>query len=143
MHSEGKISISRINCNDREDYISIRIRDEKSHIGFIDVKMELVDFANAVTGFSNQKCKFELRGRSNVGKAYEHKNLVITVAVARGKRVTQTEVEAAVGADSRTSGWICRWDDFKNHHNWVACNNDNVQKFNVSFHRWVDDADSV
>lgn len=61
---EGVISITRSN----QDYMSIRVVDSKSKGEFLDIRMSMEDFANAITGLSRVPVFGEVRGLSNIGK---------------------------------------------------------------------------
>jgi hypothetical protein len=64
---EGKITISR----DSNDRIGIQIHDEASGIRFVEFKMSLEAFAQAITGLARVSGELQLRGLENVGKRLE------------------------------------------------------------------------
>jgi len=71
MNIKGQITISRP-YGGSDSYINITIEDDTSNIEFVDLEIGLKEFAEALTGMSNQKCDIELRGLENLGKKHEH-----------------------------------------------------------------------
>ncbi len=61
---KGNISIGR----DSRDCINITVRDEKSSITFVEVKMTPEQFGMVITGLSMVDIEFEVRGLESVGK---------------------------------------------------------------------------
>ena len=77
MKANCQISILRPQCSDGSSYISIRIEDLTSSITFFDGKMELDEFARALTGFSCCNIEAELMGLEFIGKVrvYEKRSI--------------------------------------------------------------------
>ena len=67
-----KITISKVNSNRREDFISMRVKDENSSLVVVELEMSLKDFAEAITGLGNVHCVGEISEDINlVGKQME------------------------------------------------------------------------
>ena len=64
MKLNMKLSISRPSSGG----INIRIKDDLSHIEFVDASISLEEFAEAVTGLSSRNMVVEVRGLEFVGK---------------------------------------------------------------------------
>jgi hypothetical protein len=72
MKLEGKITISRPSSgHDRPDYVRIAIRDKTSHMEFLEVEIDMAEFALALTGLSEQDCVLKTRRLDAVGKIRE------------------------------------------------------------------------
>jgi len=72
MKLDGKISISRpSSSDDRPNYVRIAIRDETSRMGFLEVEVDMAEFALALTGLSEQNCVLRTRRLDAVGKVRE------------------------------------------------------------------------
>ena len=52
---EGRITIARVFCSDRDDFIAIEI-DDKGHNRLADVELSLEGFTKAITGMGSMKC---------------------------------------------------------------------------------------
>jgi hypothetical protein len=83
--------------------IRISINDRASGIEFVEAEMELADFANAVTGFSNQPAEMEVRGLQWVG--------MTRVSELREKlcpldTYDRGELSAWLQANAQEEGWI-------------------------------------
>jgi len=124
----GKITISKTSCNLEDDYISISIVDESSHVQFVDVKMSLLDFANAITGLAFNSCDFELRHPELVGMKRESKSELLP----RPKFGCSVVDLQRILDPFEVDGWFGSFYDMKNHHNWVGDN-----QVSVGFTRYV------
>lgn len=72
MKLEGKITISRPSSgHDRPEYVRIAIRDETSRMEFLEVEIDMAEFALALTGLSEQDCVLRTRRLDAVGKERE------------------------------------------------------------------------
>jgi len=109
----GRISISRTSSNREDDYISISIVDESSHVQFVDVKMSLLDFANAITGVAFNSCDFELRHPELVGMKREHKSELLPCS----KFGDTVEDLQKILDPFEVDGWFGSLYDLTNHHN--------------------------
>lgn len=72
MKLEGRITISRpSSSDDRPEYVRIAIRDEVSRMTFLEVEVDMADFALALTGASEQSCVIKPHRLNTVGKVRE------------------------------------------------------------------------
>lgn len=72
MKLEGKITISRPSSGqDRPEYVRIAIRDKTSRMEFLEVEVDMAEFALALTGLSEQDCVLKTRRLDTVGKVRE------------------------------------------------------------------------
>lgn len=137
----GKISIFRVHGGSdetRASPIRIEITDEISGITFLEVRMSLEGFANALMSHSYENCGFTLRAQ-NVGKKRELKEEKVPISkedrYTRGNQ--ESEVAKRILAPYEVDGWMARESDLFNHH---RRNQDDTQT--VSFHRFVEIPDS-
>lgn len=71
---KGSLTISRPRGGSGPDRIVIRLTDEISGTTFVEARVELADFAEALVGLAHVPCVFE--GKFNyVGMRYEHKRI--------------------------------------------------------------------
>lgn len=138
---KGKISIGKVTCGGRpieKDYVRIEIEDELSSIHFVEVKVELRAFAEALFGLGNVPVEFELRGLDRVGKKFERKTVVVSILVNSLEipNLSDDNIDKAVSA-YEIDGWIGRREDCCNHHNYVNCTKTH-EMYRVHFYRWVD-----
>lgn len=141
---KGKISISKVTIlsgKREEDYMSITIEDKSSGVQFLEIKMDLLDFAQALTGLGCMPIEFELRGLENVGKKFEHKTIEVTIPRDQiTLTVEDKSINKAVGG-YEVDGWMGSKEDCKNHHNFVKTFRSNGIDFwvyRVHFWRYID-----
>jgi hypothetical protein len=130
MKTKGNFSISRLSCSDGRSYIRINVTEEASRVQFLELEVELADFAKALTGLGYQECDLELRRLDLLGKQLEIKTEV--VPRPKGWKVDESEVKRIL-APFEVDGWLGCTRDLCNHHNWVG-----QDKVSVVFHRYVD-----
>lgn len=53
---KGRLTICRTTSNMRGDYITLRVKDDSSAIGIIELQVELEDMMKALTGLSEVGC---------------------------------------------------------------------------------------
>lgn len=70
-YKKCSLSISRPSYGDGREKISIRVKDESSRIEFLEIEIDLVSFAKAITGLSEVKCEMVTRRLEHVGKTEE------------------------------------------------------------------------
>ena len=136
---QGKITISRVQSN-ADKYLPIRIylQDEMSGCHVLEVSMELVDFAYAITGQGFQPCEVEYYD-APLGKKQEHKDEIILVdwdeytKIGRDEKWAQKMIRAY-----EMDGWLGSTSDFFNHHHWGRITKDNKMSIRVGFVRYVD-----
>lgn len=76
MKLKGNISISRPNYgSDGKEVISIKIKDRKSRIQFLEIEMSYKNFAQCLTGLSEVNCDLKTRNLENIGKIKETKTI--------------------------------------------------------------------
>ena len=76
---KGKITVSRPSYGDGREKIEITIEDRNAVISFLEIHMNLDDFAKCITG-EYVDCEFEARGLDNVGKVRETKTIKFKIA---------------------------------------------------------------
>ena len=60
---DGKLTISRVICSDKEDHISIQLADEKSRNIKASIQISPRQLALALTGSGDMDCKYHLYER--------------------------------------------------------------------------------
>lgn len=72
MTIKGKITVSRPSSSeDRPEYVRIAIRDDTSRVTFLEVEVDMPEFALALTGASEQNCVIKPHRLDTVGKVRE------------------------------------------------------------------------
>lgn len=71
MNIDTKLTISRPSCGNGDEYIMIQIQDCISRERFVELKIGLREFAEAITGLSQVACSATVRGLDHVGKRKE------------------------------------------------------------------------
>lgn len=98
MKLQGKITISRPQWSDGTETITIRLQDENSRIEFVEARMTLQAFAQAITGLGHRDVELEMHGLDLVGKRIEHKEELVFVPgesyEPRHKKFAQMAIEA-------------------------------------------------
>lgn len=68
MKLKGEVTISRWTSNvEPHNGVTIRITDEASLSQFVELRMSVEEFGNAVTGLSSRPCEIEVRGLDKLG----------------------------------------------------------------------------
>ncbi len=68
----GQISISRpSHSDDRPEFVRLAINDVDAKVQFLEIEVELADFAAALTGLSNQPCVIKPNRLDVVGRVRE------------------------------------------------------------------------
>ena len=130
----GEISIGKVTSGGHK-WINITVTDDKSGCQFLDLKMSLIAFAEAMTGSSDQDCEFELRTQ-NVGKRYEHKTMKILFPHGQSDSKDRDNKAKLAVHPYEIDGWMGDWKDLLNHHNWRK-----GDIYVVRFHRYVEEKD--
>ena len=99
---QGQLTISR-QTGDGER-ISIRIRDERAGIEFVELTLTLEQYAQAISGLSCVPCEVAVQGLENVGKRLETDELVFPIGFPEYGR--QKEVAAKRAAEWCPAGWV-------------------------------------
>lgn len=139
---KGKLSIGKVTCGGEpeKNYISITVEDSISSITFVEVKVDLRTFTDALFGLGHVPVEFELRGIERVGQLYEHKEVEITIPKEPDSLYPQDATIAEAIGCYEVDGWIGNAEDCKNHHRWVKSEK-TYQVFRIRYHRWVDGKD--
>jgi hypothetical protein len=130
---KGDISITRPQSNHGEKFVNIRLCDNLSGTAFIDVKVAMADFAEALFGLSHVPCSFDLRQVEKVGLKKETCKHRVTVKRSRDDREDAAR-EACVPFEA--DGWEADWRSLLNPH-YSSSDDDGNTTGMVSFHRWV------
>ena len=134
MKIEAALTISKVTCPHGDNYITIRIKDAKSLIEFVELEIKLQDFAEAITGLGYVPCSAEVHNLENVGKTYEHDQIEFPLTkINSGKERLK---EALKDAEKHCpEGWTCssyfgsqRSFFYRESKPWAQC----------SIYRWVD-----
>lgn len=77
---KGKITISRPQVGGQiTERVRITLRDEEARTQFLEVDIDLDEFALALTGLSERPCDFEPHRLDTVGKVREHENITFVL----------------------------------------------------------------
>lgn len=74
------LTISRPQCSNGEQYISIEIGDRDSRLHVVDIKVSLADFTKAITGLAHVDAEVDHwigKNAANVGKHLHHRALAL------------------------------------------------------------------
>lgn len=124
------VSINRVSSNvEPYSFIELEIVDEESSIQFCSVRMGFEELSKILTGAPQGGLKLTTRGLDYVGKTREHKTEVVTVP--GGVHDYSEDELRAMMANHEKDGWTGRFEDMKNHHNFVKGG------VKVLFERWV------
>lgn len=107
---QASLTISRVHGDG--DFIEVRIRDEKSFIEFVTVKVELAEFAQAITGLAAVPCELETRGLDKVGKYRHHDKISFPINTPSWSS-DRREIAAKELLNHLPEGWFCN-DSFNN-----------------------------
>ena len=96
---KGSITITRSS----RDVICIRLEDDNSRIGFLELEMQPEDFAMALTGLGYQPIEFTVRGLENIGKFKVSERRTITCP---GKDLyDRSKLEKWLEENAKEDGW--------------------------------------
>lgn len=100
---DGKITFTKKYGYEDDSKINIQVRDLKSRSVFIEVSMNMDNFADAITGRGEVECSFKTNNLENVGKRKETKRISVKMP---GKRYCHTQDEREELALEHTpKGW--------------------------------------
>lgn len=107
-----KLTISRPSGGGGEPYISLAVHDELSGMQFLDMRIGLADFSEAITGMGYVAAKGEVRGLQNIGKQRETEDASATITKEEYQRITQgpysdhkPKLAAYLEANHGREGW--------------------------------------
>lgn len=135
----GKITISRIQSNRRDDMIAIKLVDESSGCRVIEIEMTPEVFSLAITGLSFLRCQFHLYQEAPVGKVREVKQEPVFVPDCNSKMRDRIATEAVEAHN--VGGWKGRVEDAQNSHRVLqrpALGGKSGSWYNVTFIRFVE-----
>jgi len=134
---KGNLTIGKVYCSKGDNYVSIRIEDEKSSIQFLEIDISLEGIANAIFGASPTDCEFNLRNTENVGKKREIKS--VNVRVPDNRHLLKEKDWAKLAEPFEVDGWIGHHDDLDN-----SKNKNRDGTFRMRMTRFVEDTnDSI
>lgn len=121
---DGRISISRPNRSSGVETINIEITDETSRTRFLEVEIDMADFARALTGLSYVPIKFDLVRSDLVGTLKENKTEVIVVprSLCYNSDDKIDYVRKMFLEPYEKEGWYARdgLESFSNSHNYLS-----------------------
>ena len=134
---QGRITISRIGNDHKTGKITIRVEDKASSVQFVELEMNLADFAIALTGRAISPVDFELKGTHLVGKQLENRTVNVAISVLINAESRAKAIRKAI-AEYEGDGWVGSDNDALNFHNRV----DKGEKrktdiFRVHYHRYT------
>lgn len=131
-HLPGTVSISRPHGDDGR-YVEIRLRDETSGITFVEAKMDMLSFTEALFGLVEQECQLELRGLANIGKVREREKVKLEYPKELG--YNKDDIAAWLVDHYPREGW--KLDTYLGSQGSTVYEGD--KRFaNVSYYRYVD-----
>ena len=134
---DGSLSISSVQSNLEPSFVSLRIRDDKSGIPFLHLKMSHEEFSKALTGLAERPCELKFFGLRDVGKIYEHKTEIIDFDKPI-YNLTDAMIREKI-AEYEVDGWQGRDMDARNHHMAVSGNG---YLYKIIFGRYVEEKDA-
>jgi len=134
MKIDGQITISAPQ-GWGDDYIEIRIHDEKAVIRFCEIHVKYADFAKLLTGLPFVKCDIEVEGLEKVGKVMEWQTFEFRMPD------NSTNKEAAKKEINRIMfpGWTCS-DNFSSQYSFFRVDAEQWWA-RATIRRWVDGND--
>ena len=108
MKINTKLTISRPNSNDGDSYIAVRIEDCTSGVEFVNLRIGLAEFAEALTGLSYMECTAEVRGLTVVGmkKEREHASILLPKRVGSDRKAIKEYLATYHDPLVFGEGWI-------------------------------------
>jgi len=134
----GQLSIGRAHGL-IEDYVSIIVTDVKSGVDFLELKLNCENFGKAITGLGHVHTTFELHNVDLVGKIREH--MAHDIPTKKGGTDYTDEKMIKMAQALEINGWGCRYDDLKNHHNWIT--KDGRRYVRITYTRFVKEVSDV
>lgn len=132
----GSITISRPSYGDGTKAIEIRVRDDQNHITFLELRISLEDFAEALTGLGQCPCQIEVYP-DHIGKAAEHKTEFVPLDLAGlYTKVSQQAATMRALRPFEVDGWTAIGGRLWNSH--YKRDVDGRPGYSVGFVRYVD-----
>ena len=103
--NKGKITISRPSYGDGREKIVISIEDRDAVVRFVEVELDLPEFAKAITGQGNINCELKYRNLEVLGKKRETKEITFKIS---DKYIHSDRKQLAIEAakEHTPEGWI-------------------------------------
>lgn len=123
---KGKLTISRVRSNRGEGHVTIRIEDDTSGCIACEVKVSVVEFAEALMGHGYRECQFSLNESGVIGKKRELREIVIPRPPSEGRRREEDAVAGLAwiqkkAAKELVDGWMPNHpSDVFNSHQWTG-----------------------
>lgn len=144
MNINTKLTISRPSNADGSEYVTIQIQDCASRERFVEVRIGLREYAEAITGLSQVPCVSTVRGLDHVGKKKETMSgrIYIPKSVDHNRQAVK---EFVTNTAPPEGGWIT--DNYLGSQNSVVSNGDKTmaeefpQIANVTYYRYVEVTD--
>lgn len=123
----GQMTISRPQGSTGGEYINLAFVDGLSRVQFLEVRVPLASFAEALTGLAYVPVDLEVRGLDRIGMTREHKTERVPF-LGRGR------ADEAI-APFEIDGWTGSRRDYENHHKSIRTDEGEFQA--ISFERHV------
>ena len=142
---KGKISINKVGHLASQMYMKIALEDELSGVQVFEAKMQLRDFAQAITGLSHVDVKYELGNVELVGKMRMEKTILVKFPVQKHHMMSDEVIRVAI-SEYEVAGWVGCDADAKNYHNFVHSDkvpqavkdaHKDISVYRVGYHRYV------
>ena len=78
--NKGKLTISRPSFGSDKEVIAISVIDKDAVVEFLEIEIDLDEFARCITGLSNIDCNFETRYLEVVGKKREQDTIQFKIS---------------------------------------------------------------
>ena len=116
---DGQLTISKVSSSNGEKLIRIEVKDNKSRCIVIEVRCDLLSFAEAITGLAYVDCKIEFNDSGIIGKEHQVKDETITFPCHRYQCKNEEDwllIVEGVLAPYEMEGWKGRVEDADNTH---------------------------
>ena len=126
---KAKVTISRRS----NDLVYLQIRDVSSNSDFVEVELELENYALLITGLSSIEGNMEVRGLANVGKTKvsESRSIVAPHLGYETKKFSEWLV-----ANAQEEGWILN--PYLSSQKSILNNSDGTKTINYTVYKFVD-----
>ena len=74
---DRSLTISRVNPNERDAFVSLTVRDDNSRTIFLRLEIDMQSFADTLTGLACVHCTGDVRGLDRIGKTEEIKQFKV------------------------------------------------------------------
>lgn len=103
MKHKAALTISRPSYSNGKQKISISVEDVDAVIDFLEIEIDLDEFARCITGLGMAKCEMEVRGLKNVGKKRESMDIVFEMPDVDYNKKLETAQRLA--KEAAPEGW--------------------------------------